>query len=667
MFYLYEFHSAVRQKNSMLHQGSVLKSYEIQSVIGRGGFGIVYKGRHQELGIDVAIKEYFPQELSVRKDGRILPSKPEFQASFEDGLTRFLREAQQLEKFRDCPNIVTCRDLFRANGTAYTVMEYVSGLPLSVLLEKRESNGEPLTEQELLELILPLLRGLQTVHESGVCHRDIKPSNILVRRVDAVPILIDFGAAKHEISRHTKSFAPYTDGYAALEQVGEGEIGSWTDMYGLGAVMWRIVAGGNPPFLPPTPLSSPKRAFELMNGRVDPLPTAKQVGKNRFSKIILQTIDDCLALDVSKRIQNCQKLTEKLKTGTTGKSKVIIPRGRNEGTVSKYENIKQKHLAAEGGEVSAQYEMGKMYDKGQGMPKSEEDAVKWYRLAGIQGHVEAQYRLGEIYEDSSRLWDEQEAYAWWNLASAQGHKLATKRRDKLSQEMDSEDVTEAQRRSLRLSKSTEENIKQKHLVAEGGEVSAQYEMGKMYDKGQGVPKSEEDAVKWYRLAGIRGHVEAQYRLGEIYEDSSRLWDEQEAYAWWNLASAQGHELATKRRDELSQMMVSEDVTKAQRRSLRLSKSTGEDEKIDWTKWDEGREVEHSVENHTMGRWLGGSTGFFIVLSLWDRVADEWTLITVGIFLLFLWLYDDWKALWQGLGIGVGVGVGVALFAIFLFG
>ncbi len=296
----------------MLSQGSLLKSYEIRSVIGRGGFGIVYKGRHQELKVDVAIKEYFPQDLSVRQNGEILPSKPEFEASFEDGLVRFLSEAQQLEKFRDCPNIVTCRDLFRDNGTAYIVMEYVSGLPLSVLLEKRESRGVPLTEQELLELLRPLLKGLKEVHGSGICHRDIKPSNILVRRADAAPILIDFGAAKHEISRHTKSFAPYTDGYAALEQVGEGEIGPWTGIYGLGAVMWRIVAGGNPPFSPPNPLNSQKRAFELMYGRTDPLPSAKQIGKDRFSHRILETIDDCLIIKLNDRVQNCSELLERL-------------------------------------------------------------------------------------------------------------------------------------------------------------------------------------------------------------------------------------------------------------------------------------------------------------------------------------------------------------------
>ncbi len=296
----------------MLQQGDVLNRYEIHSVIGQGGFGVVYKGEHRELGIEVAIKEYFPSELCVRQDGTVQPTRGEFQVPFEEGLERFLKEAKQLEKFRDCPNIVTCRDLFRANGTAYTVMEYVQGLPLSTLLERRESRREPLTEQELLDLILPLLSGLQTVHDAGVCHRDIKPSNILVRRDDSSPILIDFGAAKQEISRHTKSLAPYTDGYAAMEQVGDGKIGPWTDIYGLGAVMWRVVAGGNPPFSPLNPTTVQKRAYAMVQGRSDPLPTAADVGQGRFSVEILQAIDHCLVINENKRTQSCTEFLGEL-------------------------------------------------------------------------------------------------------------------------------------------------------------------------------------------------------------------------------------------------------------------------------------------------------------------------------------------------------------------
>ena len=294
-----------------LNSGSILRDYEIHSVIGRGGFGVVYKAKHRELGIEVAIKEYFPSELCVRHNNTVQPSKPEFQTSYEESLNRFIKEARQLENFRDCSNIVNCRDLFRANGTAYIVMDYIRGLSLSSLLDQREAQGKPFTEEDLLQVILPLLMGLKIVHESGVCHRDIKPSNILIRRSDRTPILIDFGAAKHEMSRYTKSFAPYSDGYAALEQVGEGEIGTWTDMYGIGAVMWRMVAGGAPPFSPPNPISSQKGAFELMQGRKDPLPSATEIGEERFSKTILHTIDDCLVLNVNERMQNCGKIIKR--------------------------------------------------------------------------------------------------------------------------------------------------------------------------------------------------------------------------------------------------------------------------------------------------------------------------------------------------------------------
>ena len=302
----------MERNNGSISPGHILRDYEILSVIGRGGFGVVYKGKHRELGIDVAIKEFFPSELCIRHNQTVQPSNPEFQASFDESLDRFIREAKQLENFRDCPNIVSCRDLFRSNGTAYIVMEYVHGLPLSVLLERREANGEPFMEQDLLQVTLPLLKGLQTVHDSGVCHRDIKPSNILIRSADRVPVLIDFGAAKHEISQYTKSFAPYSDGYAAMEQIGEGEIGPWTDVYGVGAVMWRMVAGGAPPFSPSNPIKSQIRAFELIQGRIDPLPSAKIIGEKRFSKKILQTIDNCLALNANERIQNASELIRRL-------------------------------------------------------------------------------------------------------------------------------------------------------------------------------------------------------------------------------------------------------------------------------------------------------------------------------------------------------------------
>ena len=465
--------------------GLTLRDYEICSVIGRGGFGVVYKAKHRELGIEVAIKEFFPSELCVRRNQIVQPSTPEFQASFEESLERFIKEAKQLEKFRDCPNIVSCRDLFSANGTAYIVMDYVHGLPLSTLLERREARGEPFIEQDLLQVITPLLSGLQTVHGSGVYHRDIKPSNVLVRYSDSAPVLIDFGAAKHEISRHTKSFAPYSDGYAALEQIGEGEIGPWTDMYGVGAVMWRMVAGGAPPFSPPNPLNSQKRAFELMHGRVDPLPSARAIGRQRFSNRILQTIDDCLVLNVNDRVQNCGKLLEKLnnensaeeaynrrsaseekksypkerslnqanadyvreKSGRKSKNPLLLIIGfiglllllsivmlsnqdsDNTDNPSTLESIVSD---AEGGDASAQIGLGEMYFRGDGVAQNFGEAIKWFRLAADQGHADAQFYLGLSHDSGEGVpQNDQEAIKWYRLAAEQGHANAQRELTKL--------------------------------------------------------------------------------------------------------------------------------------------------------------------------------------------------------------------------------------------
>ena len=121
--------------------------------------------------------------------------------------------------------MVDCLGFFRANGTAYLVMEHVDGMSLAALLRQREAKGLPLDENELRSIVVPLLDTLSRLHKADVLHRDIKPSNILVRQASGQPVLIDFGAAKQQAAVFSKSVAPFTEGYAALEQVGEGDLG----------------------------------------------------------------------------------------------------------------------------------------------------------------------------------------------------------------------------------------------------------------------------------------------------------------------------------------------------------------------------------------------------------------------------------------------------------
>ena len=170
------------------------------------------------------------------------------QNDYRDGLDRFLKEARQLVRFDGHPNIIRCRDYFEANGTAYLVMDFEDGLSLDTFLARREAQGQPSEESELRHLLGPLLEGLATVHAEDVLHRDIEPGNVFVRRRDGQPVLLDFGAAKEDFSKHSRSRAPHTPGYAAPEQgEDEGHLGPWTDVYAVGALIWRVVTGSAPP------------------------------------------------------------------------------------------------------------------------------------------------------------------------------------------------------------------------------------------------------------------------------------------------------------------------------------------------------------------------------------------------------------------------------------
>ena len=317
------------ERRDALPRGTALRDYTIEAVLGHGGFGIVYRARHNELGGLVAIKEYLPVESALRDGAAVHPRSAACRADYEDGLRRFLEEAKALIGFRDHPSIVSCRDFFRANGTAYLVMEHEEGLPLAELLRRREAAGRPFAEADLLAVMVPLLEGLARVHEAGALHRDIKPSNILVRRADERPVLIDFGAAKQGVAERSKSLAPYTEGYAALEQVGEGELGPWTDLYAAGAVMWRMAAGGNPPWEPPNPVKVEKRANAALRGGADPLPPARELGAGRFSAGVLGAIDRCLQLNEQERVRDCRELLGLLRgAGPVEKAAVAAPQAR---------------------------------------------------------------------------------------------------------------------------------------------------------------------------------------------------------------------------------------------------------------------------------------------------------------------------------------------------
>jgi len=234
--------------NKALPPGTVLREWRLEQVLGVGGFGIVYKGRGIYFDELVAIKEYFPSSISDRKDGdTVVPSSSDAEEVHALGLKKFVEEAKllwNLSKPTRHPNIVSVRSLFEIHGTAYMVMDFEDGVPLSDLVKKHKK----FSEADLLALIRPMGEGLERAHRVGVLHRDIKPANILIKE-NGEPVLIDFGSARFDSGQATSTKVTFhTPPYAAIEQyVKTYQQGPWTDIYALGVVMYECVTGTKPP------------------------------------------------------------------------------------------------------------------------------------------------------------------------------------------------------------------------------------------------------------------------------------------------------------------------------------------------------------------------------------------------------------------------------------
>ncbi len=228
-----------------LTPGTVLDSYRIERVIGAGGFGVTYEASDLGLGATIAIKEYFPTDLASREtDASVHPISSRHVQDFDWGRRRFLDEARGLAMFKH-PNIVEVYRYFEANDTAYMVMRFEQGQSMEHWL--RGLQRLP-TQEELDRITLPMLDALETMHAANLLHRDVAPDNIIVR-TNGAPVLLDFGAARQTMSAQTHALTGiFKQGYSPQEQYAtDGKFqGPWSDLYALGATLFRAVTGTPP-------------------------------------------------------------------------------------------------------------------------------------------------------------------------------------------------------------------------------------------------------------------------------------------------------------------------------------------------------------------------------------------------------------------------------------
>jgi len=213
------------------------RRYRVDRVLATGGMGLLFAGTDERANRPVAIKLLKPQDGLDQRHVR-----------------RFLREVELTAQLRH-PHIVDVLDLGASeNGRApYLVMELMSGHSLQTELDQRGR----LTPEETLKLLLPIMDALARVHAASVVHRDIKPANIFLGRSaygPVVPKLIDFGIAKvqGQGAETLTGGLLGTPAYMAPEQLTDGDVGPWTDVWAMGAVFYRCLSGA-PPFVGATP------------------------------------------------------------------------------------------------------------------------------------------------------------------------------------------------------------------------------------------------------------------------------------------------------------------------------------------------------------------------------------------------------------------------------
>lgn len=311
--------------------------YMIGGVIGSGGFGITYISYDTKNEKIVAVKEYFPKTIAIRKaDGSVCPIEKNNEEILIHGVQKFYQEAEYVFQFNGNSNIVSEFDYFYANNTAYLVMEYLPG----ITLENYIKNYGALSEAQTVYVAERLAMALVIIHSTHLLHRDISPDNVMLCEDGRVK-LIDFGAARIFTAENIPKFTVIMkSGFAPIEQyTSNGDFGEWTDIYSLGMVLYYALMGK----IPPNPYERIANGAEL------------DFGENSFDGKLCRIIEKTAGISSEERYKSASELKNDIAELSVKSERISIPKDYNflksrlnristteSGHFGKLENLKSK-------------------------------------------------------------------------------------------------------------------------------------------------------------------------------------------------------------------------------------------------------------------------------------------------------------------------------------
>lgn len=300
----------------LLEETLLHEKYQIKKVLGQGGFGITYLAYDQTLQQNVAIKEYFPVKIVRRLGNTLRKGQGEYELSatamvypqngqeekYLNGMQNFLEEAQVLFGKFDVEGLAAVKDYFEENGTAYIVMEYLSG---PTLQEYEKEHKGKISEKQAEILLEPVINALAYIHSIGIVHCDISPDNLIFNKEGQLK-LIDFGAAKNKKKEKEEQYCK--GGYTAPEQYLEKEfVGPWSDVYSLCAVWYEMLTG----------IKVPPAVERLQKDRLKNMTMASEVSEQTNN-----ILKKGLSLEIQKRYFSVLNLSCDIKSNMESKEEI---------------------------------------------------------------------------------------------------------------------------------------------------------------------------------------------------------------------------------------------------------------------------------------------------------------------------------------------------------